>query len=163
MGAVTYPEPAVVEAVNTRFVPLQIDVTRDDAKPLIDRFREAWTPDVRVLGPDGFDYYRWNGYLPPFEFLPQLLVAQAHTCLRMNDPVGAASICDDVLHRFPTSAVAPEAAYFLAVAKYKSSQEPADLLEGWQWLQSAYPDSVWRVKQLFTERRITWAGRAEAA
>ena len=56
-----------------------------------------------------------------------------------------------VLERFPTSAVAPEAQYFLAVSAYKQSHQASDLLDNWHRLQMRYPDSLWRVKQLFVE------------
>jgi hypothetical protein len=153
LGTVTYPEPAVADTISQRFVPLQVDATQASAKPLIDRFRQFWTPDLRVLASDGFELYRWNGYLPPFEFLPQLLVAQAHACLRLNDEPGAATIYEDVLRRFPASEVAPEARYFLSVARYKRSHQADDLLGGWKQLQSRYPGSVWRIKQSFIEEQ----------
>ncbi len=152
-GAVTYPEPTVAETINQRFVPVQVNVQEESARPLIERYRQFWTPDVRLLGSDGFEYYRWNGYLPPFEFLPQLLVGQAQACLRMHDEPGAAALYDEVLRRFPTSAVAPEAQYFLAVAKYKTSYQADDLRGGWRQLQTRFPDSIWRVKQSFTEQQ----------
>jgi TolA-binding protein len=67
-------------------------------------------------------------------------------------PSGAAALYDDVLRRFPTSAVAPEAPYFLAVAKYKASHQADDLRGGWRRLQTRFPDSIWRVKESFTEQ-----------
>ena len=100
-GAVTYPEPTVAETVTQRFVPVQVNVQEEAAGPLIERYRQFWTPDVRLLGSDGFEYYRWNGYLSPFEFVPQLLVGQAQACLRMHDEPGAAALYDEVL-RFGT-------------------------------------------------------------
>ncbi|HVC32353.1 MAG TPA: thioredoxin [Chloroflexota bacterium] len=152
MSTVTYSEPAVDHAIDQRFVPLQIDVTQSASQPLIERFHQAWTPDLRVLGADGFEYYRWNGYLPPFEFLPQLLVAQAQACLRSHDDSGAAAVFDDVLLRFPTSHVAAEAQYWSAVARYKQNHAGSDLMSGWHRLQSRYPESIWRVKQAFAEK-----------
>ena len=149
----TYREPSIVDTINQRFVPLQVNTTEAASKPLVERYRQVWTPDVRVLGADGFEFYRWNGYLPPSEFLPQLLVAQAQACLRMEDPGGAAAIYEDVLRRFPTSAFAPEAEYYLAVCKYRQSHEGNDLLGGWRQVQTRYPDSIWRVKQSFIEQR----------
>ena len=89
--------------------------------------------------------------MPPAEFLPQLLVAQAHACLRLHDDLGAAAVYREVLERFPTSAVAPEAQYFLAVAAYKQSHQASDLLDNWHRLQMRYPASLWRVKQSFME------------
>ncbi len=149
----TYSEPAVAETIAQRFVPLQIDVTVDASKPIVQQFRQFWTPDLRVLAADGFELYRWNGYLPPFEFLPQLLAAQAQAALRTTREAEAAAIYDDVLHRFPTSAVAPEAQYFFAVSTYKQSHVADDLLENWKLLRSRYPRSIWRIKQSFAEKQ----------
>lgn len=94
----------------------------------------------------------WNGYLPPAEFVPQLLVAQAQTLLRLQGEPGAAAVYRQVLERFPTSAVAPEAQYSAAVALYKHSHQAPDLLDTWRRLQTQYPSSIWRVKQSFTEQ-----------
>jgi hypothetical protein len=151
LGTVTYSEPAVVEAIDQRFIPFQVNVTEPSSQTLIERFHQIWTPDLRVLGADGYEYDRWNGYLPPFEFLPRLLVAEAQALLRQNDNAGAAALYANVLERFPTSAVAPEAAYYVAVAAYKASHRPDDLLGNWEHLRSRYPTSIWRVKQSFSE------------
>jgi hypothetical protein len=151
LSTVTYSEPTVVDEISQRFAPAQVNVQEDAARLLIERYRQVWTPDLRLLAPDGFELYRWNGYLPPFEFVPQLLVAHAHGLLRLDDPDRAATVYDEVLRRFPTSAVAPEAQYFLAVSKYKASHEGSDLLGGWKQLQARFPDSIWRVRQSFTE------------
>ena len=94
----------------------------------------------------------WTGYLPPAEFVPQLLVAQAQTLLRLQGEPGAAAVYRQVLERFPTSAVAPEAQYSAAVALYKHSHQAPDLLDTWRRLQTQYPSSIWRVKQSFTEQ-----------
>src|ERR1051325_6874800 len=136
LGTVTYQEPFVAEQISQRFVPLQVNTQEAAAQPLVERSRQVWTPDLRILASDGFELYRWNGYLPPNEFLPQLLVAQAQACLRMNHEPDAAQLYEDVLQRFPTSAVAPEAQYFLAVAKYRRSHQADDLLGGWRQLQT---------------------------
>lgn len=152
MGAVTYQEPAVADLVNQRFVPVQVNTQDGTSAKLIKRFRQVWTPDIRVLGPDGFDYYHWNGYLPPSEFLPQLLVGQAMAYLRQEQDEQAAHLYEEALRRFPTSAVAPEAQYYLAVSKYRRSHEASDLLGGWHKVQSRYPQTIWRAKQSFIER-----------
>ena len=151
LGAVTYRESTVADTINERFAPVQVNTLEESTQPMIERYRQAWTPDVRVLAPDGYELYRWNGYLPPFEFVPQLLVAQAQALLRLGNLDRAASVYEEVLRRFPTSAVAAEAQYYLGVAKYKASHEPNDLAGSWDQLQSRYPESIWRTKQSFTE------------
>ena len=148
----TYSEAQVIDTITARFVPVQINTQEAAGQPLVQRFAQVWTPDLRVVSPDGVDLYHWNGYLPPAEFVPQLLVAQAQTLLRLQDEPGAAAVYREVLERFPTSAVAPEAQYFAAVALYKHSHNASDLLDNWRRLQTRYPDSIWRVKQSFTEQ-----------
>ncbi len=147
----TYPEPAVAGTINNSYVPLQINTKKAAAKPVVERFRQVWTPDVRILDADGFEYYRWNGFLPPFEFLPQMLAAEAHTRLRQKNVQSAAEIYNEIVERFPTSRVAPEAAYFAAVANYRASEDSAELMKGWEKLRSRFPDSDWRLKQTMVE------------
>jgi hypothetical protein len=148
---VTYPEAPVIEAITGRFVACQINTLEDANTELVHRFRQAWTPDLRVLDPDGVELYRWNGYLPPYEFLAQLLVAEAHAWLRLGENVRAADSYAAALDRHPTAACAPEAQYFLGVARYKGSHEGRDLIAGWHLLRSRYPGSTWRVRQSFSE------------
>lgn len=154
MDAVTYPDEAVQAAIAQHFEPVQID-TQDGTEvtaSTVKKFRQVWTPDLRILDAEGVELYRWNGYLPPSEFLAQLLAGRAHALLRSGRDGDAAEAYQDVLTRFPTSMIAPEAAYFAAVAAYRGSGEPPDLIENWQQLQSRYPDSTWRVRQSFIEQ-----------
>ncbi len=147
----TYPEQSVAATIAAHCVPVQINTQDRSGADIVARYRQVWTPDVRVLAADGFELYRWNGYLPPFEFVPQLLVALGQARLRQHDEGGAAAIYEEALARFPTSAVAAEAQYYLAVARYKASHDGADLMNGWGKLRARYPDSIWRVKQSFSE------------
>lgn len=147
----TYPDPLVAGTIGERFVPVQINVTEAAAQPIIQRYRQAWTPDLRVLAADGFELYHWNGYLPPAEFVPQLLVAHGQARLRSGDLEGAAATYEEVLRRFPTSAFAPEAQYYLAAARYKASHNAEELHRGWRLLRERYPTSIWRVKQSYSE------------
>jgi outer membrane protein assembly factor BamD (BamD/ComL family) len=62
------------------------------------------------------------------------------------------TLYEEVLTRFPMSAVAREAQYYLGVARYKASHEGADVAKAWHRLQTRYPVSNWRVKQAFIER-----------
>ena len=117
------------------------------------RFRQVWTPDLRILDGDGVELYRWNGYLPPAEFLPQLLAGRAQALLRSERGEEAADAYADILRRFPTSFVAPELAYFAAVSRYRLSHEAPDLLDNWVHVQRRYPMSEWRTKQSFIENK----------
>lgn len=148
----TFPEPAVAGTINNTYIPLQINTKESSAKPIVERYRQVWTPDVRILDADGFEYYRWNGYLPPFEFLPQMFAAEAQAYLRQKRVKEAAELYDKIIERFPTSRITPEAAYYAAVANYRASENPEELEKGWKKLRSLYPMSDWRLKQTMVEK-----------
>ncbi|MGH2447430.1 MAG: thioredoxin family protein [Chloroflexota bacterium] len=148
----TYPQPAVVSAIHDHFVPVQINTQDDNNKKVIDTYRQAWTPDVRVLGHDGFDYDHWNGYLPPFEFLPRLLLGLGVAALRTGHFEGAGQVFENLSRTFPTSFSAPEATYWQAVSEYRATGEGRTLQTLWRKLQSRYPESIWRTKQSFIEQ-----------
>jgi hypothetical protein len=148
---VTYPNAQVQEAIAQRFVACKIDTSDDANAALVRRFHQAWTPDVRVLDAEGTELYRWNGYLPPYEFLAQLLVGEGQAWLRLGESERAAVVFAAVTEQHPTAACAPEALYFLGVARYKASHEAKELVAAWHALKSRYPESTWRVRQSFSE------------
>lgn len=145
----TYPEISVSEAIGRLTAPYQIDNTAEASQPLLDRYRHVWTPDLRVLDLDGTELYRWNGYLPPAEFAPQLLVAVAHARLRRKEYDAAKALYEEALRRFPTALVAAEAEYYVGVAAYRASHNSSDLLKAWHELEKSHPESEWTVKQNF--------------
>lgn len=151
----TYPDESVSAAISNFFVPVQINT--QDSSPntaeTVQRFRQVWTPDLRIIDGEGMELHRWNGYLPPTEFLPQLLAGRAQALLRSERGDEAADAYADVLRRFPTSFVAPEVAYFTAVSRYRISHQVPDLLDNWGHVQRRYPMSEWRTKQSFTEKK----------
>lgn len=146
-----YSQPAVVDAIHGHFVPVQIDTSDESSKAIIEQHRQVWTPDLRVLASDGFELDRWNGYLPPYEFLPRLLLGMGQAALRSNHLEDAAKVFENLVQVYPTSQVAPEALYWTAVAKYKGTHDRDQLIGTWSQLRSRYPSSIWRVKQSFSE------------
>ena len=131
---------------------MQIDATDEANTSLVDHFRQIWTPDLRVLDPDGFEYDGWQGYWPPTELAARILLGRARGLARQRREEEAEAAYEDVLRRFPTSYVAPEAAYWRSVCRYKRTHEPEDLLGGWsRTLQTRYPYSRWRTAQSWSE------------
>jgi len=149
LDAVTYPEATVAELIAEHAIPLQFNNQEPANKAVLDRYFHVWTPDLRILTGGGDELYRWNGYLPPFEFAAQLLVAVAEAKLRLRDYDGAIRLYEKVGTEYPTSAVAPEAQYFLAVSRYRKTGESSELLKGWHRLEGRFPASVWTLKQDF--------------
>jgi hypothetical protein len=56
-----------------------------------------------------------------------------------------------VLKRFSTTYAAPEAQYYLGVARYRRDPQSDELLTQWANLRSRYPESEYRVKQSFKD------------
>ena len=131
---------------------MHIDTTEQSNSGMVERFRQIWTPDLRVLGPDGFEYDAWQGYWPPSELTARLLLGRARALARQRREEEAEAAYEEVLRRFPSSYAAPEAAYWRAVCRYKRTHEPNDLLGGWRrTLHTRYPDSQWRTAQSWSE------------
>jgi hypothetical protein len=63
---------------------MQIDTTDDANTALVQRFRQIWTPDLRVLDADGYEYDAWQGYWAPAEFTARLLLGYARARARQH-------------------------------------------------------------------------------
>jgi TolA-binding protein len=110
-----------------------------------------WTPDVRILYHDGFEFYRFDGFLPPDEFAARTLCGFALAYLRLKRFDRAEAVYVDVLKRFSTTYAAPEAQYYLGVSRYRRDPDSDELLTQWANLRSRYPTSEYRVKQSFKD------------
>ena len=87
---------------------MQIDTSDEANAPLVQHFRQIWTPDLRVLDPDGFEYDAWQGYWPPAEFTARLLEAAYWRAVcrykRTHEPEDLLSGWSRTLHtRYPDS------------------------------------------------------------
>ena len=147
----TYPDVIVRATLADLFAPCRVDVKDESNAGVVERYHQAWTPDFRVTSAAGDDLYRWNGFLPPAEFVAQLLMAAGYARLALRDAGGSVAALEELLRRFPTSAVVPEAMYYLAVARFKVSKDRRDLENGFSLLRRRHPNSIWREKQIYEE------------
>lgn len=150
----TYPQASVIEAITAHAVPVQFDNSKSENHRFLHGIHHIWTPDVRVLAHDGFEMYRWDGFLPPFEYIARLQCGLAMAYLRSKRFDDAERLYADVLTRFSTAYAAPEALYYLGVTRYRRDPESDELLTQWANLRSRYPQSEYRVKQSFKELPI---------
>lgn len=147
----TYPQTPVIETILSHGVPVQFDNSRSENNKFLHDVHHIWTPDIRVLNYDGFELYRWDGFLPPPEFMARALCGYGMGYLRLKRFDQAEAIYLDVLRRFSTTYAAPEAQYYLGVARYRRDPDSDELLTQWAALRSRYPSSEYRVKQSFKE------------
>src|SRR5512136_2669929 len=120
MGAVTYPDPKVVQFIQDHMIPLQVLF---NAQPIATEFNIKWTPTVITLDAEGKEHHRTVGFLPPEEFIPSLMLGIAKSHFDQEKYEEALSMLDKLLKEYPRSDSAPEAAYFQGVGKYKSTDD----------------------------------------
>jgi len=142
MGAVTYPDQEVAKFVDLNFIPVQIETAAEN-QPLMSQYGVTWTPSLFVLDADGKVHYSTVGFITPEEFVPTFLVGKGRWYFDTGQLTDASAILEEVLDRYPHSNVAPEAIFFLGVARYKLTHDPKPLRAAYDALKAKYPQSEW--------------------
>ena len=137
----TYPDPAVSDAVTSRFVPLRLDLFADRAavRPL----NVIWTPTLLVADRRGTVHYRSVNFLPPADFLDMLDIAEATARLRWAEYDQAMALLAAVPDRHPDGPLAPEAIYWRGIAAYLKSHDNDAMYAIWAEIQERFPESIW--------------------
>ena len=110
------------------------------------RFDVQWTPTVLLLGPDGSERHRFEGYLPVPDFLAQLRLGLAHEARTRGDWSKAEPLYRELADDPTAGEVAPEALYWAGVSKYKATGEAGALAETGQAFKTRFAESTWAKK-----------------
>lgn len=145
LDAVTYPDPAVVEAVMSRFVPLKLNLFRSP-REVIRPLDVIWTPTILFSDRRGTVHYRSLNFLPPSLFLTLLDIGEANVDLRWSRTEHALDLLQAAYQRDPDSALAPEVLYWWGIAIYLKSHTNDDLYGIWNVLRERFPDSIWTAR-----------------
>ncbi|HEX5506845.1 MAG TPA: hypothetical protein VFW96_29805 [Thermomicrobiales bacterium] len=141
----TYPHADVARALSDRFVPVRVEI-REQPR-LAQQFDPFWTPALRFADWRGTVFHRAEGYYPPTLFLALLDIGEAQVRLRRMQAHVAADLLRRALERDPQGALAPEVAYWLAVARYRAAKNDGAVLHAeWDRLKERYPASLWARK-----------------
>jgi tetratricopeptide (TPR) repeat protein len=130
--------------VENYFIPFQVDFNKN--KALVKRFGIKWTPTIVILDADGDEHHRFIGFLPPEDFIAQIILGKGKAEFNLDYLEKAIQCFQEILVRYPKTDAAPEAQYFLGVSKYKASHDPKELKLGLETLQRDYPQSEWTKK-----------------
>ena len=139
-----YPDTRVSDFINQNFVPVKNHIKENPEG--FQRFGAQWTPTVIIADPQGAERYRFEGFLPVDEFLPQVQFGLAKETFAANDFARAEELFRKVVQEYPNADVAPESLYWAGVSKYKRTGDAAALGETAAAFQSRYTDSVWAKK-----------------
>jgi tetratricopeptide (TPR) repeat protein len=140
MDAVTYPQKQVVDFIQEHVIPVRVPF---DDKPLAKNFNVTWTPTLVILDSSGQEHHRNTGFQAPEELLPMILLGIGKAHLDLGQFEEAIQRLDEVLANYPDSDWAPEAVYYRAVSRYKSTHKAEPLKEAYDVLRTQYPTSEW--------------------
>jgi outer membrane protein assembly factor BamD (BamD/ComL family) len=112
----------------------------------VNRFGVKWTPTIIILDLNGNEHHRFIGYLPPEDFIAQIILGKGKVEFDLDNYEQSMQCFQEILVRYPKGDTAPEAQYYLGVAKYKASHNPKELKLGFEVLQRNYPNSEWTKK-----------------
>lgn len=129
--------------ISSRFIPVKIHVKEQGAT--FERFGIQWTPVLLVLDSAGKEQHRWEGYLPPEDFLGQLQLGLAKATFARGTWTEAATQFDEVARDHPESDFAPLAVYYAGVSRYKGGDQAALAVTA-EALEQRYPDTSWAKK-----------------
>ena len=143
-----WPDDRVVRYVNENFLPARVHVKDDaaDFQRYGAQYNAQWTPTVLFLSPDGVERHRIEGFLPTEDFLSQLMLGRAQIAFKAERWEEAEKIFRQIFEKCPDTDAAPEALYWLGVARYKATNDPTPLKETARAFTTRYKDSSWAKK-----------------
>jgi hypothetical protein len=125
------------------FIPVKLHIKEHPEAH--ERFGVQWTPVLLVLDSNGGEQHRWEGYLPPEDFLGQMRLGVAQVRFSEGRWSDAARLFDEVARDHADADFAPLAVYYAGVSRYKGGDAPA-LAATAQRLEQQYPQSSWAKK-----------------
>jgi hypothetical protein len=148
MGTVTYPNTDVAQFIDAHFVPVQFNVETDPGA--MERFTSHWTPTIIVQDAGGTEHRRSQGYLDPKRMLGEMALGLLKDAVDRGDFEAAKQRVADA-ERFTAGDAErePETKYWASVVAYKSTNDPNNLMKGWNDLLDRYPDSEWAKRAEF--------------
>ena len=99
-----------------------------------------------IIDSDSKEWWRIEGYLPKIEFRAQLEIGLARMAFMHKQWTDAERMYAQVVERYPDTAAAPEAVYWLGVSQYKRTNDHTVLGGVAEQLNQKYQDSVWARK-----------------
>ena len=142
MDAVTYPDDAVVAAIERDFVPFKINMLErhPDFKEACAGGRVMWGPTIVVADSRGSEVRRWVGWLPPRSFVAELAFCRALADFNLGKFPAALAGFDAIVERDSGTEIHPEALYWQGVAGFIAGSKDWEALRGsWTRLAEEYP------------------------
>jgi hypothetical protein len=139
-----YPEPRVDKLISENLIAVRIHIRENPGA--MERFNVQWTPTIVLLGPDGKEHHRIEGFLDVDDFLAQLTLGLGHIARAGQQWDQAGKWYEEVLESLPSTDAAAEAQYWRGVTRYKATGDPSALAATTAAFKERYSDSPWAKK-----------------
>ena len=126
-----WPDERVSSFVAENFIPARVHV-KDDAAAFQkygEKYAAQWTPTILELDREGVERHRIEGFLPPDDFLGQLMLGRAKLDFQEKKWEEAAKMFRRVYEELPDTEAAPEALYWTGVTRYKDTNDRLQKLQ----------------------------------
>jgi thioredoxin-like negative regulator of GroEL len=150
MDTVTYPQKAVIDEVNGKFVPAKLESAKnpDVARGLGVR----WLPGLVVCDSDGRAANAQIGFLPPEDLITELTFGRAIIAMGTKHYEEAHRLFQQVVEKREHDR-APEAAFWWGVSRYRHMKDfSAAMREPWGMILERWPRSEWARKVAFASK-----------
>lgn len=151
----TLNDEKVIHMIERETAPVLINTVENTR--LAKEHRVDWTPAFILIDERGVELERWVGYLPPKDFMAQLLLSKGLADFHLERLDDAIEDFNEIVEDFVDSDLVPEAEYFLGAANQKLTGQNDVLIDISHILASKYPDSQW------TKRCSIWAHQKHSA
>jgi thioredoxin-related protein len=142
----TFIDPAVMTAVNERFIPLSLHMFHDRA--IVRDWGLFWTPTVLFADRTGRIRYESVNYVPAHIMLDILDIGEARVAMRWKEMDTAVQRLRDVEKRHPDGPMTAEAIYWRGMAEYfRNGSQPATAKRVWAEITERFPGSIWAARQ----------------
>lgn len=143
MNTGPYSEEKVRHTIETEFVPVKSQCFWDKRTDAMKQFDIVWTPTLIVHDATGKEHHRVVGFVPTDDFLAHLKLGKGKmhfNRFRFDDAIKELTALTE---EHPAAGPAPEAVFYLGVAKYWKSHDPKGLRWVYDTLASRFPGSEW--------------------
>lgn len=110
-----------------------------------DNQRVLWYPTTYAHDEKGGILRIEEGFIPAYEFIVFLRLAQAQNLLRQHEYEASQALLEETRHDFSASGFVPECLYYIGIASHLN-QNPRATAHAWRSLREHYGDSVWAHK-----------------
>jgi hypothetical protein len=116
-------------------------LNRREDWPFFRTYNVLWTPTIGFMDRNGALHYQSPGFLPPVDFLSMMRIGKARCLMPWTRSREAAAELEVAIDG--GGAFAPEALYWLGVARFLERRETTGMGLAWNRLTAEYPDSPW--------------------